>query len=135
MTRADIEALADRVERAAGADRGLDACIAATLRVPTKWQWASGYPSWEGREDGRVYLEAGGPSFAAAAYTESVDAAMSLVPEGYHWGVNWHAWDRDGRASVLGRHQSNPSTGYAATPALALVAACLRAHAATKEQP
>lgn len=61
----------------------------------------------------------------APAYTASLDAAMTLVPEGYDWavfrtngGLTVHAWCGS-REDV-----------FAATPALALTAACLRARAA-----
>lgn len=166
--------LAERCERATGADRELDAQIAATLRICSKeWKWADGYPAWEGRNDGRVYLENGGPSFSAPAYTASLDAAMSLVPAtscnllimqfGRGWRVTFHdtAQKMGARAATeqIERLRQSFGTGYqlageparimekaiaehwlefhcpcAATPALALCAAALRARASLVQE-
>ena len=68
-----------------------------------------------------------GDRYGIPAYTASLDAAMTLVPEGRWWSVNG-----GNRADVW-------ASGYiderwhatAATPALALTAAALRARAAT----
>lgn len=75
----DLNELADRVEALDGPDREIDALIAAACRMGAEaWAWAENYPDWEGRSDGRVYLERGGPSFAAYAYTASIDTATSV---------------------------------------------------------
>ncbi len=82
MDKAALLALADRVEALTGPDREVDALISATARTGygIEFQWALKYPAWIGGEDGRVHLEKNGPSFAPPAYTASIDAAMTLVP-------------------------------------------------------
>jgi hypothetical protein len=70
------------------------------------------------------------------SYTASLDAAMTLVPEG--WGVNLNTpGDFHGTPQVRLKHpernpygDGEPMRGSAATPALALCAAALRARAA-----
>lgn len=113
--------LAEKVEGLEGPDREVDCEILAAVA----------------RTDN-------GPVFAAPAYTASLDAAMSLVPEG------WRIWTAD--FSIEGRfvwmlcgpkltwitHEDGSreggedwyQSGVAATPALALVSASLRARAA-----
>jgi len=64
-------------------------------------------------------------------YTASIDAAVTLVPDGFAWGThhrltvpgmkaNAQCWTKEDRSTVH---------GDAATPALALTAAALRARA------
>lgn len=150
--------LAERVEKAVGPDRGLDAEIAATVRyfprgVGFIWQdsLAPNQPEI-GRVECCTKLGTGGPHYAAPAYTASLDAAMMLVPEGWKFGVEQagrydgapldEAWvwpfdstfDPDWHNGGQGyRNAPDGTRGFAATPALAPTAACLRAIAA-KEQ-
>jgi hypothetical protein len=114
MTTAE---LADRIEAAEGPSRELDAEITRML-----------------------YREAGcavADDFAVEAvweYTSSIDDALTLVPEGwttdrYHQGPSGqaHWWDlvriRDGE------HRYTKASSKAATAALALCAAAVRARA------
>ena len=111
--------LADRVEAAKGPDRELDLRVA--MAVLPGWD----YPL----DDAAVafHTKYGGQP----AYTASLDAAMTLVPEGARiaalaqeigtprWLVKLGNADRPGGLP----------TCAGATPALALTAACLRAHA------
>lgn len=65
----------------------------------------------------------------AHAYTASIDAAMTLVPEG--WAIKIEIYE-DGSYVALFDDRVHPERlpdvgGEAATPALALTAACLRA--------
>jgi len=128
--------LIDRVEAAEGPDRGLDREIA---RVQIHRILAG---------MGEVSAEGIAKSMASArldedldAYTASLDAALTLVPEG--WGVDragWqsitapgHAgfelWQYRQNANGDWRHGSDERIvkGNAATPALALCAAALKA--------
>lgn len=72
-------------------------------------------------------------------YTASVDTAMLLVPEGWYWRVG-HSTLYAGWANVHSKHpdfcdREDEHFAKAATPALALTAAALRARAASiKEQ-
>jgi hypothetical protein len=62
-------------------------------------------------------------------YTASLDAAMTLVPEGWNWLVGTDAGV--GFQSALLRHgEEAPIEAIAATPALALCAAAIRAQEA-----
>ncbi len=69
-------------------------------------------------------------------YTTSLDAAVTLVPEGFYWSL-----DYDCCARVFGPEDKsgNVPVGYsdeadAATPALALCAAALKARAAMEDK-
>ncbi len=130
MTMNKLLALADRVEKLTGPDREVDAEIAACLRIGTEHKWAFNYPEWEGRADGRVYLEKGGPSFAALAYTASLDAAMTLVPTGWGYGLDY-APSGSGLRFTLGSPDLEPVFvhGDAMTFPRAIVVASLRARA------
>jgi hypothetical protein len=96
--RATLIALAERCEQAAGPDRELDFAIAAGV----------GWP-----DSPNLHQH-------ARRYTESLDAAVTLVPQGCGWMIM-------GNAAKVGRL---PSRG--ATSPLALCAAALRARAIKK---
>lgn len=101
-----LRALAARVQAAEGADRELDA--QAARYAPHLIAFLGGVPDE--------------PQPGCARYTASLDAAMTLVPEGYDWavfrtngGLTIHAWC------------GNRDDVFAETPALALTAAALLA--------
>jgi hypothetical protein len=100
---------ADRVEQSDGPSRELDAEIFQALGiVPSREHY---------------------PIYPAYAFTASIDAALTLVPEGYGYGV------ADPKHGVAASGLIFNQTGLhiecrAATPALALCAAALR----TREQ-
>ena len=119
MSRDDLTALIERVEAATGPDREVDAEIACAMcrfRLPTH----------TARPDpiapGRVRDCVGG--WVAPTYTASLDAALTLVPSGFDWLLD------SGRIAIVGRRPAGPFTARAATPALALTAAALRARLA-----
>ena len=105
--RAKLLELAERCEAAEGPDRGLDMLICTALNT--------------GR---RTDPRDPGPD----RFTASIDAAMSLVPEG--WNRSFTD-DPDDLGCVIGElwTRKRNAVGHAATPALALTAACLRARA------
>lgn len=107
----NLEALAVRCEAAEAADRNLDAMIHFAITNGVGCGMAQDAP----------------------AYSASIDAALQLVPEGWARGftdrrtvpgmkVNAQCWTSADRSTVH---------GDAATPALALCAAALRARANT----
>jgi hypothetical protein len=119
----ELERLARRCEEASGRDRDLDDAIIDAF-------------GW--RNDFCVPIPPG--YIGLPAYTASLDAAMSLVPEGMecmplsfkveHFYLGNSIWQS--RASVwdgLGGVSSLDTASVAATPALALTAASLRARA------
>lgn len=124
----ELEGLALRCEQASGADRELD----AKIHVQATYAW----PHVRLTDD------------SAPRYTASLDAAMSLVPEGYEWIVRKDPQERTAFANIIrqdhrnivdtydpedGCFKASDTTGTyparAATPALALTAAALRARA------
>jgi hypothetical protein len=128
----DLIELAARCEAASGSDRALDAKIAAILRVGTKAMWAQNYPLWIPQSDGRVVLGTSGPHFVSPAYTASLDAAMTLVPEGMAWTLdggdpNCMCSAALGPVPQPGRMLDATWQGEGETPALAMIAAILRA--------
>lgn len=110
MTPEELNALADRVERLEGSDLKTDILIEQACVPPT------GQPK----------------KWLALRYTASIDAAMTLVPEGYDWSLdNFDGEFGKPSAWVHARRSAAeivPVTG--ATPALALCSAALRARAA-----
>lgn len=100
-------ALAERCEQAAGPDRELDFAIAAGV----------GWP-----DSPNLHQH-------ARRYTESLDAAVTLVPEGWRWFVDSVGFAHVYKDSIVGA--SDIKAG--AKPALALCAAALRARAAAHE--
>jgi hypothetical protein len=114
-TQINLTDLAVRVEAAAGPSRELDCDIALRVGATTL---ADGYTPKQ--VFGKAFSTYTGP-----AYTASLDAAATLVPEGYAFSLY-----SDGCAGVapIGHPDDFPTADcHAATPALALTAACLRA--------
>jgi len=115
-TKALLE-LAARCEAATGADRELDAAVRLLLQhnIKVVIDWMPGYTP---------------PS--TLAYTGSLDAAMTLRPDGWTVGHLAGPFDRSmgGIGSICILERIEPyvrAEGTAATPALALCAASLRA--------
>ena len=110
--RATLEALLARVLEGTGPDRELDFAIAA----------AFGWP-----DSPNLHQH-------ARRYTESLDSALTLVPEGYWWQIsNGKRRHYDPQAGAELFFDGGPNRGDmaftadAATPPLALIAACLKA--------
>jgi hypothetical protein len=114
---AGLRALAERVEGAEGADRYLDADVFAALH-PDMRRCPRDPRAFI--SDDEEWLKT--PPF----YTASLDAAASLVPAGWAWCVH-----DVGIASLM--RAPTVVKAQAATPALALTAAALRARAAMME--
>jgi hypothetical protein len=137
---ANLLALAERCEAATGPDRELDAQIIIALehpeyhfpdevlnRKPSSWDEAAG----------RFRHDGSGGSVSWPAFTASVDAALTLVPEGWNDNVSWSAKKQKARAwcEWMPEAPFAPSDwivhyGRGANRALAICAAALRARAA-----
>lgn len=140
--------LPHRIEAAEGADRALDAEIAVKARtgLPNGCEWALKFPNWEAEHNGQVRIIGNvngngdyiAGRFTSPKFTASIDAALTLVPEG--WGYTlvvvpgshieaavreWQKQD-DGRYWT-GKNMAQSGMVKAATPALALCSAALRA--------
>jgi hypothetical protein len=137
-TRANLEALAERVMALTGPCRETDTMIA--LKVG--WKFANG--AWHDpstvadsrlRKVGLIHY----PSSPEPAFTASIDAAKTLVPEGYWWTVGHVMGPQPCNQNMFWAtcHPRDAKWPYtrpiAATPAQALTAAALRAKA--KELP
>lgn len=149
----DLLALAAECEKAEGPDRALDAKVGAAIRLCPDLDLSKLlYPDaaeFVAEEDGAIRVFAKGDdgemrSFhkrGAPRYTASIDAALTLVPEGSVWhvmtdfgGLNRAKVGPAGRPSASVYSGGGPGdhfvTADAETPALALCAAALRARAA-----
>jgi hypothetical protein len=135
-------ALADRCEQAAGPDRELDVAIARALG----WKplYRDDYSKWwppAAVEDSRARKRSilHHPTQPLPAFTASLDAAVTLVPEGCDWHCQSNPSVTACWASVSpvkrGIELLEWGSGMrrASTPALALCAAALRARAAMAE--
>ena len=131
--RATLEALIARVLEGTEPDQELDAEIAVALfGGEIIWKTArytmDAYPARRIQNSAYVggYQNAG-----VLAYTESLDAALTLVPEGWSWHVALRKWPTPTRAtgSVWSESLDGSKLFYvdAATPARALIAACIKA--------
>jgi hypothetical protein len=121
-------ALADRCEQAAGPDKELDVAIARAL----DWKplYRDDYSKWwppAAVEDSRARKRSilHHPTQPLPAFTASLDAAVTLVPEGWRWVVNDAGLAQVCKGSIVGA--SDIKAG--AKPALALCSAALRARA------
>lgn len=103
--------LVERCEKAAGPDQELDLVICRRVMNSEPLGHAAGLPD-EALKDCIS-------SLLVPRYTASLDAAMSLVPEGWVWRVGKTGW-----AHLIGDREVWTD---AATPALALCAASLGA--------
>jgi len=124
MSRKDeLLALAERVEALAGPDRGVDARICIALGL-SKDNVMVGEDGW------CINSDTNPNPYRSPIYTASLDAAMSLVPEGAWWWVEAQPLHRSRFLAGCGNEQIHSG----ATPALALTAAALRAIAETEGQ-
>lgn len=133
--------LAERCEKASGPDRELDADIWDALGLSPKYEGRrrAKYGKWA-RLDGGTYHfandSAWGSNCGAPSFTASLDAAMTLVPEGWMDGLHL-VWSRGLKSErvCMAKLRFMRTEGDGATPALALTAASLRARAHQESQP
>jgi hypothetical protein len=134
MTRDELLALAARVEAATGADQILDAAVLLVVSpelASRPWEQVT-YPDRKRAFFADRSDPDGSNVVSPPAFTSSLDAAASLVPDGWDGGVYWSR--RSGSAAhlhlVADDRIAPPATSKgAATSALALTAAAIRAKA------
>ena len=139
MDRVALEALALRCEQAAGPDRELDAAIATTIGVVPEFYIRAQVHGitmtywWHESDTKAAY-------YSPPAYTASLDAAMTMVPDGDSFTIGQNVHHKHWVASVnyLGddgapHARSNSYSNFSA--ALALTAAALRAAASLAREP
>ena len=126
MTKADqLEALALRCEQATRPDRELDLAIWRAV-TGEPWCWHVGFPAQTVITWDRYGVEAAGnPIVSLDELTASLDAALTLVPDGYvvNLGNDEPIW------AQVWIDNDPTSRGGGTTMALALCAAALRARA------
>lgn len=125
--RADLLALASRVEQLTGPDREVDAEIALACGVVRERDGDCfyGHEYYSVLVLERGYYDHEGNAPELLHYTSSIDAAMTLVPEGEEWCLSKVMYDNKGTPAAC-VNLMLPEV-LAATPALALTAASLRA--------
>ena len=120
-----LSALIARLEASTGPDREIDQAVADATLIPESDVCIVGAPA-----PMKVWRYIDGSVGTALRCTASLDAAMTLVPDGHLWtikgrmgGVEWSAscW------ATGAMYVAYCEGCYAATPALALSAAALRA--------
>ena len=124
------------LEAAEGPSRELDrkiAAIAGWHRVEPRFTRNHKHGAWIAPEDFIGVMSDGSPILDSLhgttlhrevpPYTSSIDAALTLVPDGWGWELRG-----SGYANLMHPdHRQCDTEGYAATPATALVIAALRA--------
>lgn len=137
MTRADeLDALAERVEKLMGQDREIDALIACavfkTIMTDDDLIYCDPVRKYEECAPGTYWLvqRSGRSLQTALKLTESLDAAMSLVPEGHLWrcGYSRHV-PHNAEVVDYASHKGTFIGESDHSRACALIAACLRAQA------
>ena len=120
-----LNELADRCEAATGPDRELDRDIALSLELYDDPEDLGCF-----EDEAEAVVRGGGQTWAPLAYTSSIDAALTLVPEGA--ALELHV--RSGFTSVYlwPDEREDGIRGNARTLPLALCAAALRALAISK---
>lgn len=127
--------LIERLESGNGADRELDFAVGLASGV-----WKLDEPC----EDGTrlvtymhpVYKTVWHGAIGACipSLTTSLDAVVSLIEQKLPGGTNWNMHSTTGSGGATSAHLMQQS-GYAWTPARALLAACLRALSALEDSP
>ena len=132
-----MDDLIQRIEAAEGADRELNWLIAEALGeipyhviqgpVGIPYGWFRGEGEWSLKCIKASDVYSGVESWSPKPYTASIDAALTLVPEGYDWSLD-SFYDGQGRPHAWVCKDGPFYIAIAATPALALCAAALKAH-------
>lgn len=136
MDKVELLRLAERVEALSGRSRELDAeiTVAVSAWPDARIIWHKGLRRYYGKAEGRTpFAVAGGRgtdwgiAFQEVNYTASLDAAMTLVPEGCGWSLVQATYEKSYGCIESGDDRTPDLEARAATPALVLCAAALRA--------
>ena len=130
IDRATLEALLARVSAGTGPDRELDAEIARA--IGWKPLYRDDYSKWwppsavtDARERKRSILHH--PTQPLPMFTTSLDAALTLVPDGCEWLRKTERTMTVYRVPFDPKEWARHIDIHAATPARALIAACIKA--------
>lgn len=127
----DLSTLIAYLERATGPDRMLDERIVKALQPEAMFQEMAGY------EGEPIVLHAEplvGWKHTLPHFTGSVDAALSLVPEGMGFGLLVNRAGDETRADIWGERTDKPFATRHRVPAIALCLAALRSRQSTPEE-
>lgn len=114
----ELQELIERLEKATGLDRELDALIGAFVDAAPIKRVSPG-SEWSKTVEWLEYLP----------YTASLDAALTLVPEGWEWQIGGDVPSESGEAHVFGKGD-DIHTAFVDSPAIALCIAALKARTA-----
>lgn len=128
--RATLEALLARVLEGGGQDRELDGQLALLKGYTYEKHKGDKFPWWRKPDGFRISIW--GDQNKPPPYTTSLDAALTLVPEG--WLYELHSGNDEDWAEVTLFPYLARATFWtrAPTPARALIAACLKARMAAQ---
>lgn len=129
--------LIERIEAASGPDREIDCAIGVAIgrffTLPPKWEGGPVGYGYRGADGEERHPGHGGDQLVPR-YTESVDAALTLVPEGRSWELTQVVSEGISIAFIWNMFEAGEGdSAEAATPALALCAAALKSRAYLKE--
>lgn len=140
-----IAALIERLEKATAADRDLGAYIAVATTATVKTDDDLIYarlrdPGNDGTHPGHYFIKSrsGAEARTAPHFTSSIDAALTLVPEGFFLDLHDWTWAEEPCWNAA-LQTAKPDTarvhvhGRGTTAALALCIAALKARAALAE--
>lgn len=140
----DVDTLIRDLEAAPEVSRKLDAEVWASIATNADFGCPTFSVGWEPRfeasEDGKVTLYAKNMKTEewlersrrpAPFYTTSLDAALTLVPEGWGWMIDWTEPTERPRAVLCHEPTVTVECREASTPALALCIAALKARNAS----
>jgi hypothetical protein len=119
-----------RCEGASGPDRELDVLIAQAIGFSVNGLTVDkllGYSPHNTIEQIAIWASGDPTPFFIWRYTASLDAAMTLVPEGWVWSMNTFPNAASAYCMNPASEIVRPLRQFIATPALALCAAALRA--------
>lgn len=133
--------LAARVEALSGADREVDVAVFRAIGAPVPFQFASAIVALTYDEAERCYFAPVGDMrvrYEPPAYTASIDAAMSLAPDGWACSMfkyarpknparTWHVRFEDVPIAPFKPTDFQSASAEGPTLALAITAAALKA--------
>ena len=124
--RATLESLFARVLKGTGPDRELDAEIALAFGIVAQraGNCFYGHNHYSVMVLDRDYYDHDGNAPELPRYTASLDAALTLVPEGWTW-ARFHSGVFE--CAMLDDRRALFARGDAATPPRVLIASCLKA--------
>lgn len=131
--------LIERLERATGPDRRLDIEIELSVHGNKPYGFKGSYKSLRPSTLREWFQQWGDEAAedvaedAVPRFTSSIDAAASLVPEGFKFGVGTWSGNFGNCGSDLERKAPYQNDGVAGGPAIALCIAALKALASQKE--